>query len=165
MVHYWSFMSLQHLRLYQDGYQPVAVHTHDDFIMLPHWDIRPWYHDPISYSVTRYLNIEPPSPCPILLMPSARLGKRQVSLTLNRLDQGMKLQSPTCEASAQSNQPPCTVCCQDVKHKERKKQTNSDLSIVSTSPGWVQHPGTWKCAWYASRQCLPSHCTAYSWCV
>ena len=53
----WSFMSLQNLRLYQDGYRLVTVHTHGDFIVLPHW-----------YPNQSYC------PCPILLMPSTRLG-------------------------------------------------------------------------------------------
>ena len=36
LVCYWSFMSWQHLRSFQDGYWLEAVCTHGDFIMLFH---------------------------------------------------------------------------------------------------------------------------------
>ena len=32
---FWSFMSVEHLRSYEDGYRLVTVWTHD-FIVLPH---------------------------------------------------------------------------------------------------------------------------------
>ena len=47
LVGYWSFTSWQRLRSYQDGYQPLTVHTHSDFIVLSHWKISPWA--PISW--------------------------------------------------------------------------------------------------------------------
>ena len=50
----WSFMSLQHLGSYKDGYWLVTVHTHDTFIMLPHWEIRPltpWHNMPLSHII------------------------------------------------------------------------------------------------------------------
>ena len=37
---------------YQDGYQIVTVHTHGDFIVLLHWEIRLPAHAPISHTVT-----------------------------------------------------------------------------------------------------------------
>ena len=36
-----SFTPKQHLRSYQNGYQLVPVCTHDSFIVLPHWELRP----------------------------------------------------------------------------------------------------------------------------
>ena len=48
----------------------VTMHTHGDFIVLPHWETR----------VTRYPTqshhpvTKPTSPCPLLIMPSPRLG-------------------------------------------------------------------------------------------
>ena len=40
------FTSWQHLRSHQDRYRLVIVHTHGDFIVLPHWD-----HDLLSHLV------------------------------------------------------------------------------------------------------------------
>ena len=65
-------------RSYQDGCQLVTVHkTHSNFIVLPHQEIRPlapWSNIPVS-------RINPDSkitsPCPILSMPSARLGSNK----------------------------------------------------------------------------------------
>ena len=37
----WSLTSLQHLRSNQAGYQLVVLHSHGDFIVLPHWKSRP----------------------------------------------------------------------------------------------------------------------------
>ena len=37
----YCFMSQQHIKSYQDRYRFVAVHTHGDFIVLPHWETRP----------------------------------------------------------------------------------------------------------------------------
>ena len=34
------FMSWQHLRSYLDSYRLVTVHTHGEFIWLPHWETR-----------------------------------------------------------------------------------------------------------------------------
>ena len=51
MVGYWGFTSLQHLRPYQGRYRLVSVRTHGNFIMLPHWEIRPltpWPDIPLS---------------------------------------------------------------------------------------------------------------------
>ena len=37
-----NLTSWQHLRYqYQDKYRVVTVHTRDDFIVLPYWEIRP----------------------------------------------------------------------------------------------------------------------------
>ena len=41
LVSCWNFTSLQHLRSHQDGHWLVTVRTHDNFIVLPHWEIRP----------------------------------------------------------------------------------------------------------------------------
>ena len=35
-----GFISLQHLRSYQNMYGVVTVHIHGNFIVLPHWEIR-----------------------------------------------------------------------------------------------------------------------------
>ena len=40
LVGCWSFTSWQHLKLYQDRYRLVLVHTHGVFIVLAHWEIR-----------------------------------------------------------------------------------------------------------------------------
>ena len=43
-IHFCLFVVLRPsniLRSYQDGYRLVTVHTHDDFIVLPHWETRP----------------------------------------------------------------------------------------------------------------------------
>ena len=37
----WILISLQHLRSYKDQNQLVTVHTDGDFMVLPHWEIRP----------------------------------------------------------------------------------------------------------------------------
>ena len=42
----------------QEGYRLVTVRTHCGFIVLPHWETKPSTH---------YPDIEPTSPCPILL--------------------------------------------------------------------------------------------------
>ena len=40
LLNCWSFMSMQHIRSYQDRYRLVTVCTHGDFIVLPHREIR-----------------------------------------------------------------------------------------------------------------------------
>ena len=35
-----TFTFLEHLRSYQDGYRLVKLWAHDDFIVLPYWEIR-----------------------------------------------------------------------------------------------------------------------------
>ena len=50
----WSLTSCQNLRSYQEGYQLVTVHTHDDFIALSHWETRPpapWPGITLSYII------------------------------------------------------------------------------------------------------------------
>ena len=42
---------LHHWRSYQDWYRLVTVHTHGDFIVLPHWEMPCQSHDLISHSV------------------------------------------------------------------------------------------------------------------
>ena len=56
MVGCWEFYVLQHLSSYQDGYQLETVHTHGDFIVLPHWKTRP----PVPWPV-RLFYIQAPS--------------------------------------------------------------------------------------------------------
>ena len=53
------------LRSYQDGYRLVTMCIPGDFIVVPHWEIM---------LLAPYPDIELTSPCPILLMLSARLG-------------------------------------------------------------------------------------------
>ena len=40
-AHRMSFMTWQNQRSYQDVYRLLPVGTHGDFIVLPHWNIRP----------------------------------------------------------------------------------------------------------------------------
>ena len=57
------------LRSCQDVYRLVAVCTRDDFIVLPHWEIRqsvPWPDIPLSHMIL--------TPVIILLIPSTWLG-------------------------------------------------------------------------------------------
>ena len=52
----------------------MTVCTDGDFIVLPHWNPRPpapWPDFPLSL---HYPATEPTSPCPVLIMPNARLG-------------------------------------------------------------------------------------------
>ena len=44
LVGYWNFTSWQHLRSYQDGYSPVTMCTHDDFI-------EQWPDIPLSHMI------------------------------------------------------------------------------------------------------------------
>ena len=39
-VAWWCLTSYQRLRSYQEGYQLVTLHTHGNFIVLPHWETR-----------------------------------------------------------------------------------------------------------------------------
>ena len=66
------FTLLQQLRSYQVGQWFVTVHTHGNFIVLLHWEIRslaPWLDisQPLSWHWAE-------QPCPIQLMPSTWLG-------------------------------------------------------------------------------------------
>ena len=63
----WSFTSRQQPRSYRDGNRLMAVHTHGNFILLPLWETRPPTPCPNIPQRT--------SPCLILIMPSARLGR------------------------------------------------------------------------------------------
>ena len=71
----WCFTSWQHRRSYQEVHWLALVHTHCNFIVLPHQEIRP----PAQH-MTRYLtqfhypDPVPTSPCPSLVMANARLG-------------------------------------------------------------------------------------------
>ena len=74
LLDYYGFTSLWYISSYQDWYYIVTMCTPWNFIMLPHEEIRPqapWY---ASQSHYLYTNLS--SPCPILIMLSAR--KRQV---------------------------------------------------------------------------------------
>ena len=56
-------------------YRPVTVHTHGDFIVLPHWNTRPvapWSAIPLSCIIL--ILSQSNRICPILIMLSARLG-------------------------------------------------------------------------------------------
>ena len=70
----WNVMSLQHLRWCQGRYQFVTVYTDGDFIVLPHWEIKPPAPRPDILIKLHYSDTEPTSPCPILMMLSACLG-------------------------------------------------------------------------------------------
>ena len=63
----------QHLRSYQAWYWLMTVHTHGDFIILCPIR-RPGHHATISHTLqSHYPDNVLTSPCPILLMPSAKL--------------------------------------------------------------------------------------------
>ena len=105
LVRCWR--SWQHLGSYHDGYQLVTVCTDGDFVVLSHWEIKPltpWLDIPLSY----YPDTELTCPCPILLMPSARLGrnKYQFYKPLVCLDQEANSQSSTSEAHSLPIEPP-----------------------------------------------------------
>ena len=81
------------LRSYQDRYRLVTVHTHGDFIVLPHGKTlatitMTWYP-----TQSNYLDVEPTSPCPFLIIQSAWLGSDsyQFIKLLVWLDQGSNL--------------------------------------------------------------------------
>ena len=65
LVDCWSFMWLQHLRSYQDGYSLVTVHTRSGSIVLFYWDTRLLGSTIFS---THYPDTELISPCAILIM-------------------------------------------------------------------------------------------------
>ena len=72
-----------------DGYQLVTVHTHGNFIELPHWNTMTCYPTPSHYPDT-----EPPSPCPILILLSARLWSDKHQLVWLNQDLKMQGQDP-----------------------------------------------------------------------
>ena len=50
----WLVVLATPMSSYQDGYQLVTVHTHDNIILLPHWEIRlpaPWHDIPFSHII------------------------------------------------------------------------------------------------------------------
>ena len=69
LVGCWSFTSWQHLSSYQDGFRLVAVHTHGNLIVLPHWKTglpEPLPDIPLSQIILTL--------SPVLIMASAWLG-------------------------------------------------------------------------------------------
>ena len=67
----------------QDVYWLVILHTHDNCIVLPHWEIRlpaPW-PDHLYYPDTELTSL-----CHTLLMLSARLGSEKVSISCHWFD-------------------------------------------------------------------------------
>ena len=70
-----SSTSWKQLRLYQYGYWFVSVHTHGDCLVLSYWTI--WVVASMTQYPTQwhYPDTELTSPCPILLLPSTRLGE------------------------------------------------------------------------------------------
>ena len=78
----WQFLSWPYLRSYLDGYRLVTMRTHGDFIVLSQWQTRlpaPWSHYMITHS-SRYPDSGPISPCPILIIPNAWLGRDKYKL-------------------------------------------------------------------------------------
>ena len=78
MLFLCCFTSSQHLKSYGDGYRLVTVHTHGDFIVLPHWETRPsasWPPTQLHYPDTK-----PTSLYPILIMLSTWLGSDRYKL-------------------------------------------------------------------------------------
>ena len=95
----WNCTSLQHIRSYPDRYQLVMVHTHGDFIVLPHWETRPlatWFNIPIKHIYPDRDN----QSFPILLMSSTGQGsdKYKFYKSLVWLKRELNSQSPTCVA-------------------------------------------------------------------
>ena len=87
---WWRFTSLQHLMPYQDRYWLLTEHTHDNVIVLPHWEIKPaapWHDIPLS-------------PCHILIMLNTKLGSDnyQFYKALVWLDWKANSWSPPCES-------------------------------------------------------------------
>ena len=68
-IDYWRFTFLQHQRSFQDRQQLVTLHARDNYIALTNWEIRLQYP-----TQSHYLGVEQTSPCPILVIPSVRLG-------------------------------------------------------------------------------------------
>ena len=64
-----GFTSWQRLRSYQDGCRSLTVHTHGDFIGDQATCIMTQF-----LTQSHYLGTELTSPCPVLVMPSTRLG-------------------------------------------------------------------------------------------
>ena len=67
------FTSQQQIRVYQDGYRLLTVHTHIGITVLPHWDTRP-----LTGTTARYPTVTLSEYCAnqslfILLMPSTSL--------------------------------------------------------------------------------------------
>ena len=74
------FTSWQHLRSYQDGYWVVTVHTHGNFILLPHWDSKlpaSWPDFTVSHII---LTLSLTSHWPFQIMASTKLGKVKCKL-------------------------------------------------------------------------------------
>ena len=68
--------SWQHIRSFQDSYRLVTMDTHDEFLVLHHWEARPpapWPDIPFSHTL---LTLESTSPSIILIMRSACLRQR-----------------------------------------------------------------------------------------
>ena len=83
----WSFMSWQHLRSYHGRHRFIAMHSHGDFIVLPHCEARlpaPWSDIPL-------IHINPTSLCPIIIM---RKSKVSISKSFVWLDQGSMVRIP-----------------------------------------------------------------------
>ena len=79
-----SFISWQHLRSYQNGYWLVTVHTHGDFIVLPHWETRP--SAPRLPTLSYYPVNQPISlPCVILIMQNLWLGSDKYQFSRHSL--------------------------------------------------------------------------------
>ena len=105
------FKSWQHLRSDQDGNWLMTVHIHGNFIVQPYWEIRPPGTTTQHPTLSRYPDTELTSPCPNLLIPSARLGsdKHQFYKSLVWLDWEPNSRSPTRDASALTIRPPRPV--------------------------------------------------------
>ena len=108
----WRFASLQHRRSCQ--VLTVTVHTHDDFIVLPQLRNQMKRYPTQSH----YPDTELTSPCPILLMPTTKLGsdKYQFYKSLVWLDYEPKSQTRDLNsATAQHIISGCVQTC-DTAH-------------------------------------------------
>ena len=92
-------------RTYQDGHWLLTMHTHADFIVLPHWKPKPpssgQHYDLISHSDTLSWHWANQSlPCPTNAKRQARKQEQSILKSLVWLDQDSNPQSPKSEMHA-----------------------------------------------------------------
>ena len=88
LVGCWSFISWQYLRSYQDRYRHVTVHNHGDFVNCSAALLADQATSTMTEYPTQlhYPDSEPTSPCPVLVMSSARLGSNKYQFLSHWVD-------------------------------------------------------------------------------
>ena len=85
LVGYWSVISWQHRRPYQEGYCLVTVCTNGDYSAIPPGDqtasTMTWYS-----TQSHYTDTEPTNLCASLIMPSAWLGSDKYQILSHWFD-------------------------------------------------------------------------------